>query len=360
MLRAQRRGFTLIELLVVIAIIAVLIGLLLPAVQAAREAARRAQCTNNMKQINLALHNYHDFSGSLPSSSGFQARLGWGWLPLILPQIEQTALYNATNFQDSDECAGASTTRRAGIAAFVCPSDGFDNLYRDRTAPGVGCVGEGGTVVADGDATTIGATTYTGWVGRLSHYVGSYGDGHNAKTTDVYSIEGSGALYGCGGCNSNGAGAPPGVPTADCPAPTFGYGGGPNHRGLIDYQGISGPVSFGSITDGLSNTISLGHLASIARSPSGLWTTSTGTVNGTSLPINFALQRCIKSGRSPATNFAYANSYVSRSFSSMHPGGTNVGFADGSVKFLKETINQRVYNALGSRKGGEVVSADAY
>jgi len=355
---ARRRGFTLIELLVVIAIIAVLIGLLLPAVQAAREAARRAQCTNNMKQINLALHNYHDFAGSLPTSSGFQLRLGWGWLPLILPQIEQTSLYNATNFQDSDECAGVATIRRAGIAAFICPSDGFDNLYTDRTAPGVPCVAQGGTIVPDGLPATIGTTTYTGWTGRLSHYVGSYGDGYNAKTTDVYSTQGAGALYGCGGCNSTGA--DPGVPTADCPAPTVGYGGGPNHRGLFDYLGTSGPVSFASITDGTSNTISLGHLASISRSASGLWTTSTGTVNGTSLPINFMLQRCIRSGRSSTTNFAYANSYVSRAFASMHPGGTNVGFADGSVKFLKETINQRVYNALGSRRGGEVVSADAF
>src|SRR5687768_8214346 len=106
--RARRRGFTLIELLVVIAIIAVLIGLLLPAVQAAREAARRAQCVNNLKQINLALHNYNDAFGSLPYAGGFYVTTtpalstrhkGWGWLPMILPQLEQNNIYNAINFQ---------------------------------------------------------------------------------------------------------------------------------------------------------------------------------------------------------------------------------------------------------------------
>src|SRR5690349_13275531 len=103
----RRRAFTLIELLVVIAIIAVLIALLLPAVQSAREAARRAQCTNNLKQIGLALHNYHDINGSFPMGCGsgmhdmpntYIAKQGWSALAAILPMMEQTPLYNAINF----------------------------------------------------------------------------------------------------------------------------------------------------------------------------------------------------------------------------------------------------------------------
>src|ERR1700736_6672062 len=102
MYQMRRRGFTLIELLVVIAIIAVLIALLLPAVQAAREAARRAQCVNNLKQFGIALHNYHDQVGILPWGNGHSdATYGWcnsSGIALILPQLEQSSLYNATNF----------------------------------------------------------------------------------------------------------------------------------------------------------------------------------------------------------------------------------------------------------------------
>src|SRR5436189_303972 len=159
-LRPSRGGFTLIELLVVIAIIAILIALLLPAVQQAREAARRTGCRNNLKQIGLALHNYHDVFNRFPNMvmayrggtdyySGCQTWVvsrGWAWRVQILPQIDQTPVYNALDLQNYSQAGGACTantsmatpaqTSAAGIAkntlmpAYICPSDSSDvNLF---------------------------------------------------------------------------------------------------------------------------------------------------------------------------------------------------------------------------------------
>jgi len=126
-----RRGFTLIELLVVIAIIAVLIALLLPAVQAAREAARRSQCVNNLKQLGIALHNYHDVTSSLPPSSLYNGNWGdWSHYVMMLPYMEQAPLYNAINFYITSGNWGASdgqaentSASRATINTLLCPSD---------------------------------------------------------------------------------------------------------------------------------------------------------------------------------------------------------------------------------------------
>src|SRR3954451_22319744 len=107
-----RAAFTLVELLVVIAIIGVLVALLLPAVQAAREAARRSQCVNNLKQFGIALHNYHDTTGCLPWGHGPLSCNDWGYIPLSLPFMEQTAMYNALNF-----------ARKDGVNGFACQGD---------------------------------------------------------------------------------------------------------------------------------------------------------------------------------------------------------------------------------------------
>jgi prepilin-type N-terminal cleavage/methylation domain-containing protein/prepilin-type processing-associated H-X9-DG protein len=359
---ASSGGFTLIELLVVIAIIAVLIALLLPAVQSAREAARRIQCVNNTKQIVLALHVYNDHAGSLPYAGGFGGgvippkHLGWGWLPMALPGLEQNNLYNSINFNDSQECMGVSTVRSIMVATFHCPDDpNAYKIFNDRTTPGVGCIAQGNSIVYDN------TSPQNRMNGMACSYTGSYGDGYNNSSVtppgSQYDTAGAGITYGCGGCNASGSANQ--TPAADCPTPTGAYGSGPNHRGLFDYTSTSPAVTFAAITDGLSNTIMLGEVLTTTRSQSAVWYTNTGNTGGTSLPINWINH--LATLANPAYMIGTTiPSWKGRGFSSLHPGGANVGMSDGSVKFLKQTVNQRTYNALGSRAGGEVISADAY
>ena len=126
------RGFTLIELLVVIAVIAVLVGLLLPAVQTAREAARRAQCSNNLKQIGLAMHGYHSVQNTFPPAyitavvndpAMPEIGPGWGWGVMLLGQLEQQPLYQGINFSLQIADPGSVTARTAILSVFLCPSD---------------------------------------------------------------------------------------------------------------------------------------------------------------------------------------------------------------------------------------------
>jgi prepilin-type N-terminal cleavage/methylation domain-containing protein/prepilin-type processing-associated H-X9-DG protein len=338
-MRAKRPGFTLIELLVVIAIIGVLIALLLPAVQAAREAARRAQCTNNLKQIGLALHNYHGSIGTFPSGSIADTGWGgtwWNWPSFILPQLELVPLYNAINFSRSNianNTAGDPNSTAWGtvISSYLCPSDQVST----GVLPNMSWA-----------ATENYSKMLTG---AVTCYVGNWGDMKTGNLTfDFYSSEstpGTGPNWGCGGL----------------------------------FTGIFGDCSNGmaiglrDITDGTSNTFLAGE-SSPNMNGSLMWVNGDGTYASTVVPLNWKSE--LKDGAIDPTdgttcnlgqlnNFSQAlhcwrNQTVNYGFKSYHPGGANFLMGDGTVRFIKQSINPRMYNALGTRARGEVISADQY
>lgn len=332
----RRPGFTLIELLVVIAIIAVLIALLLPAVQAAREAARRAQCVNNLKQLGLAMHNYHDINQKFPLGraveigAGGAVSISRAYSPhsQILPFLEQTPLYHALNFSltwnpdPSTGYDGNSTVRASVVSGFLCPSDA---------------------------ASTI----PTGYAG-----------------TNYRASEGSNFLFGFGKTDPNNANA--GMRSPD------GLFFANESKGVAD------------ATDGTSNTAMFSEHV-IGDFNQAIATEHGDTFNPGVYPAtqDEAVQACrdmdwrdlSKQGYSDVgapwiygyhstTSYYHVGPPSSRSCmfppmristtaNSKHPGGVNVLLGDGSVRFIKDTINIQTWRAMGSRNMGEVLSADA-
>ena len=369
------RGFTLIELLVVIAIIAVLIALLLPAVQAAREAARRAQCVNNLKQIGLALHNYNDSFNSFPLGGVSTPASNWAiescltWRALILPQLEQNPLYNAMNLGINPSNSSNAYDKGADFTIWVtvtsswlCPSDGLNGdgkLPLGTTANPTGQFTQGTTPIdpSTGQPTTIVAST---------NYAGSFGDNYAG-----------GPLMG-----NPGGGLPWETPAGSLPPvgqPRIGWDGywGTNHmttgslagggslRGFFDY-GTAQVVTIASVTDGTSNSIMVGEVLPEKCANSAFYVTNGGTA-GCTIPINWdsntypaTAANCNQQWEGAATPTGCRFSAAAKGFKSRHPGGVNFLFADGSVHFLKNSINRITYCSLGSRNGGEIVSSDAY
>jgi prepilin-type N-terminal cleavage/methylation domain-containing protein/prepilin-type processing-associated H-X9-DG protein len=352
------RGFTLIEVLVVISIVGILIALLLPAVQAAREAARRAQCTNNLKQIALAAHNYESANGCFPMGTPVKvATYSFGWIQAgdydyghslfvaMLPQMEHAALYDAVNFAVNIELPENMTVQRTQIDALLCPSD-----------PAAGRI----------DAPTMWAN-YGGF--RVAH--GSYS--------------------GCTGTWAHWTWSPSSTPSL---ATLVAQDNG------IFFVNSSTRVA--DVTDGTSHTILLGERMLYERyRPDTNWWFS-GWLGASLFDTLTAMnpQRLVAVASLPAPDPngwpGVEDNALWNSASSRHPSGANFAMADGSVRFLKETIQSwpvdsfgnptgvkdgggtmhpfdgtalytllpgtrlGVYQALSTRSGGEVISSDSY
>jgi len=374
---SRARGFTLIELLVVIAIISVLIALLLPAVQSAREAARRIQCVNNLKQLGLAMHNYHESNGSFPSSKIFNANrppcsdtnFGNGcqntpWFLLMLPQFEQGPLYSAFNFAIGSEgmmTPGGPlayfanfTVISSKIGVFQCPSDNQNTLNIPLVLASLGLSGLPAFEASKGNYGVNWGNT-------------DFGQGvHNSYFTANFHLQSA-----------------------------FGLNGTGNGPSL---------VTVASVNDGLSNTVFMSEILQSASddirgtlwvdnpgagsfmtrfTPNGYndyaavtapWNTSGANFQGDNMD-NLPTFGASAPGTSPAQPGSFCDSQPVQGLAcfsqgrdggcfsgarSRHPGGVNCLLGDGSVRFVKNAINAMTWVQLGSIRGGEVISADAY
>jgi prepilin-type N-terminal cleavage/methylation domain-containing protein/prepilin-type processing-associated H-X9-DG protein len=306
-----QHAFTLIELLVVIALIAAMIALLLPAVQSAREAARRAQCLNNLKQIALALHNYHDAVATFPPGyisltqgdqpNGTETGPGWGWMSMSLGQMEQLGVYNTVNFSLPTSAPASQTARVNRLHVLLCPSNVGDKgplTIKDAS---------GNVLVAD-----LAPAQYVGVAGQLE--------------PEEFPAQNNGVFY------------------------------------------RNSKIGIRDITDGTSETLMVGERSQnvanatwVGMIPAGL------ACNNPTWPV----QDCEASnvlilghtGPSPDEPWIDVPNYKKSGvddFHSLHAGGCHFAFGDGSVRFIKETINPQVFSDLATRAGGEVISGDAF
>jgi prepilin-type N-terminal cleavage/methylation domain-containing protein/prepilin-type processing-associated H-X9-DG protein len=344
----RRRAFTLIELLVVIAIIGVLVALLLPAVQAAREAARRVHCSNNLKQMGLAIHNYESAIGTLPlgcvvsrDSGGNVVFQGWGASARILPYLEAGAKFNACNFDVANEAPENLTAMAMGVATYLCPSDPNastrfidDGVPRNNLNYGFN---RGSWYVWGGAPSTPqpSAPFLANEAVRLSALT----DGLSAtllvaevKTHTPYLLNCAGLLYAPLGLQP--------VPSPDADSGTIGQ-----YSGCVGAGSEFRPDSGHSEWED-ANTSQAGFTTA--------WTPNhktPGLYGGRVIPDVDLI-----SIREEAGGPTFA-AITSRSY---HPGGVNALMSDGSVRFIKSTVSGATWRALGTVSGGEVLSGDSY
>ena len=300
--RATRRGFTLIELLVVIAIIAVLVALLLPAVQQAREAARRSRCQNQLKQMGLALNSYHEALNCLPPGSLRTAGSGnaWGFSLFLLPYMEQAAAFETVNFNTNQRCClwikamqtmapKSPEPQSIAFPFYYCPSD--PNSGRSLLS------GPSGPNPGSGDCGLLYPGNYLGSSGTIGMSTMSA-----CFATGTGTLSGNGVLYS------------------------------------------DSRVRMRDITDGSSNTFAVGERG-LPQDLGWGWILCGGTECEQYLNS--------KAGIISPMN-AVSNDLITMSFWSWHPGGSYFLFADGSVHFLSQNISFQTYQALSTRNGDEV------
>ena len=315
-----RTGFTLIELLVVIAIIGVLVGLLLPAVQQAREAARRSACSNKMKQQGLAIHNFADVNPeTFPAGwvgeyengewHGDEGE-GFGFASRMLPFIEENNVYKTINFDQQVSHSSNAAARTTVISTFLCPSDSYGS--GDLFNPGAEGSGE------DTPDATPGSTQYA-----RSNYPGVFGNEHMGGHDDHDDL--TAAL------NVEDEGLEPGEGDG------IFFAGGANGQNAVKFK---------SVTDGLSKTVMIGERDS--RLGGSLWI-------GRGDSLEAGMSRVIGVGEHVFNSGGEAHF---EDFFSSHPGGVSFVFADGHVAFLSDGMSDALFASLCSRSGGEVVNGD--
>lgn len=320
----SRHGATLLELFVVLAIVALLTALVLPAVQSAREAARRTRCSNNLRQIGLAVHNRLATHEALPpgyllrSASGDSITPGWGWAVFLLQGLDQAALYDAANFDLPISAPDQKTVIGTNLAAFVCPS-----------SPGAGPVSTGYLNMNLSGAETMAAANYVASAGSLdlSRFSRS---GGRANIRDI--AQGDGVFF------------------------------------------LNSKVSPSDVTDGASQTLMVGERSrnvadatwvGVFAFTAPLCTKADWLVKSCVSAMFMVLGRTgppadIIQGSIPESTAINAVGAGPDGYWSLHPGGCNFLFCDGSVRFVKQTIARNVYTGLSTRAGGEVVSGDRF
>ena len=376
MTRRSHRAFTLIELLVVIAIIAVLIALLLPAVQSAREAARRMQCTNNLKQIGLASHNYHTGMNSFPQGSsmnpnctGGMALANWGAnqssLSLMLPFIDNGPLFNSMNYSCmADPAYGPCnyTATLSYINTFLCPSD--PNIANhDCNCNYAACYGtttNSMTSTGTSMSWTLGGSMPGSWTGSTGLYATALAYGIQ-NCTDGTSNTIAFAEQLVGDSKATSVYLDPLGPRAISPPSTY--------RGNIAYTKSSVVKLQDAWSDYADTLIGLQVCATALKTGGYVqdtrgyrWAfgitgyTMFNTIqvpNDSQYPFGGCRPFDTNTTNYPDDGFVYGTN-------SWHPGGCNVAFGDGSVRFVKNSVGRNIFWSLGTKANGEVVSSDQY